>query len=109
MAARFYSKFTKTDMSGEPFYPPRVFRYVAVHQRIIAEPSFIIEVGEDLEQKLEALRAYRSQFVDNAANSGVIDMVAGAARMWGALGGVDVGEPFFALEPIALSGPDAIL
>ena len=109
MAARFYSKFTKTDMSGEPFYPPRVFRYVAVHQRIIAEPSFIVEVGEDLERKLESLRAYRSQFVDNATNSGLIDLVSHNARMWGALGGVPAGEPFFALEPITLSGPDAIL
>ena len=29
MAARFYSKFTKTDMAHEPFYPSRVFRYMA--------------------------------------------------------------------------------
>jgi LmbE family N-acetylglucosaminyl deacetylase len=32
VAARFYSKFTKTDMAHEPFFPPRVFRYMAVHQ-----------------------------------------------------------------------------
>jgi hypothetical protein len=28
----------KTDMAHEPFYPSRVLRYMAVHQRIIAEP-----------------------------------------------------------------------
>ena len=44
VAARFYSKFTKTDMSGEPLFPERVYRYMAVHLRIVAEPSFIVDV-----------------------------------------------------------------
>lgn len=109
LAARFYSKFTKTDLPHEPFYPPRVFRYVAVHQRIIAQPSFIVDVSDHLSVKLEALAMYRSQFAANPANSDLIGRVGDGARMWGALGGVAAGEPFFALEPIALSGPDVVL
>jgi bacillithiol biosynthesis deacetylase BshB1 len=109
VAARFYCKFTKTDMSGEPFFPPRVFRYMAVHQRVIAQPSFIVDVTDDVATKLEALRAYESQFSANPANSGIVEMMEQVAAMWGGLARVSAGEPFFALEPIALDSPEAVL
>lgn len=102
VAARFYAKFTRTDMTGDPFFPERVYRYMAVHMRVVVEPSFIVDVTDDLPRKLEALAAYESQFSGNPANAGVIDLVAGQAAMWGALGRVGAGEPFFALEPIAI-------
>ncbi|MDZ4170339.1 MAG: PIG-L family deacetylase [Coriobacteriia bacterium] len=109
LGARFYAKFTKTDMPGEPFYPPRVFRYMAVHQRIIAEPSFVIDVTAELPVKLEALRAYESQFAANPANAGIVESMEAAAAMWGALARVPFGEPFFALEPVALGSLDVVL
>lgn len=109
LGARFYSKFTKTDMSGEPFYPPRVFRYMAVHQRIIVEPSFVIDVTKQIPTKLDALRAYESQFAANPANAGIVESMEAAAAMWGALARVLYGEPFFALEPVALDSPTQIL
>lgn len=109
LAARFYSKFTKTDMVGEPYLPPRVYRYMAVHQRTVAEPSFIVDVSGDLPRKLMALREYRSQFVDNSANAALLGFVERTARMWGDVGRVEAGEPFFALEPVTLTGPDVVL
>jgi len=108
-AARFYSKFTKTDMAHEPFYPSRVFRYMAVHQRIVAEPSFVVDIGEYLGVKLEALRCYESQFTANETNAGVIPMMEAMAHSWGTMANVAAGEPFFALEPIALTTPAEIL
>jgi len=109
VAARFYAKFTKTEMSGEPFFPERVYRYMAVHQRIIAEPSFIVDVTDDLSTKLEALAAYESQFSANPNNGGIIDLMQQTAAMWGALGRVSAGEPFFALEPVALRSLDELI
>lgn len=109
LAARFYSKFTKTDMAGEPFYPARVFRYMAVHMRIVAEPSFVVECARELPVKLEALRAYQSQFGVNPANAGIVEMMESVAHMWGSMANVGAGEPFFALEPVALSTPDEVL
>jgi N-acetylglucosamine malate deacetylase 1 len=109
VAARFYAKFTKTEMSGEPFFPERVYRYMAVHQRIIAEPSFIVDVTDDLPTKLEALAAYESQFSANPNNGGIIDLMKQTAAMWGALGRVGAGEPFFALEPVALRSLDELI
>jgi bacillithiol biosynthesis deacetylase BshB1 len=98
-AARFYAKFTKTDMAGEPHYPARAYRYMAVHLRIVREPSFLGDITTTLDRKLGAIRAYRSQFEENPANAGVIDYVADTARMWGAIGRVGAAEPFFAPEP----------
>jgi bacillithiol biosynthesis deacetylase BshB1 len=109
VAARFYAKFTKTDMLGEPFFPQRIYRYMAVHMRVIAEPSFIVDVAQDLPTKIAALQAYRSQFAENAANAGVIDLMRQQAAMWGALGRVEAGEPFFSLEPLALRSTDDLI
>lgn len=102
VAARFYSKFTKTEMSGEPFYPARVYRYMAVHMRVVAEPSFIVDVTDDLSTKLAAIAAYESQFSANPKNVGIMLMMEQSAAMWGALGQVGAGEPFFSLEPLAV-------
>lgn len=109
LGARFYSKFTKTDMPHEPFYPPRVFRYMAVHQRIIAQPSFVVDVSATLEVKMAALAAYASQFSLNERNAAVLPMMRGAAAMWGGLANVEAAEPFFALETVALDSPARVL
>jgi N-acetylglucosamine malate deacetylase 1 len=109
VAARFYAKFTKTEMSGEPYFPERIYRYMAVHMRVIAEPSFIVDVHEDLPTKIAALEAYASQFADNPANVGIVDLMGQQAAMWGALGRVKAGEPFFALEPLALASLGELL
>ena len=102
MAARFYAKFTKTSMRGEPHYPGRVYQYMAVHMRIAAKPSFVMDVTEEFAAKMAALEAYESQFSANPANAGVIALVMQAARTWGALINVEAGEPFFTDEPVGI-------
>lgn len=109
VAARFYAKFTKTDMPGEPFYPPRLFRYSAVHMRLISAPAFVVDCSQHLEAKLDALSAYESQFSAETVNAGLIDVMRTTASMWGALAGVEAGEPFFSAEPIAIDSPEEIL
>ncbi|MDZ4064148.1 MAG: bacillithiol biosynthesis deacetylase BshB1 [Coriobacteriia bacterium] len=101
-AARFYAKFTKTDMTGEPHYASRVYQYMAVHMRLVREPSFVVEVAKELPVKLEALAAYESQFSANPGNANVIPMVEQMARMWGMMIRSEAGEPFFSDEPIGL-------
>lgn len=98
-AARFYAKLTRTDMAGEPHYPARVYRYMAVHARLVREPSFLADISATLEMKSAALAAYHSQFGANEANAGLIAAVERAARHWGDMGRVAAAEPFFAPEP----------
>lgn len=101
-AARFYSKFVKTDMAGEPHFPAKVYHYWAVHLRVLEKPSFIVDVSPTLETKLEALAAYRSQFAANERNAGVLPWVRTQAASWGALIGVEAGEPFYAREQVGV-------
>ncbi len=109
-AARFYAKFTKTDMSGEPFYPAKMYRYMAVHLSLVVEPSFVVAVEpEDMAAKLEALRAYESQFGANPKNAGIVPMMEQLAGVWGSRVGAAAGEPFYAIEPVGISTVAALV
>jgi bacillithiol biosynthesis deacetylase BshB1 len=102
-AARFYSKFVKTDMSGEPHFPAKLYHYWAVHLRVLEKPSFIVEVAEDLPAKMAALACYASQFAVDEKNAGMLPWVEVQARSWGALVGAAAGEPFYAREQIGVA------
>jgi bacillithiol biosynthesis deacetylase BshB1 len=101
-AARFYAKFVKTDLPGEPHYPAKVYHYWAVHLRVLEKPSFIVDVSEDLPAKMRALACYESQFAANERNAGVLPWVGVQSAAWGALLGVEAGEPFYAREQIGV-------
>jgi bacillithiol biosynthesis deacetylase BshB1 len=101
-AARFYAKFVKTDMAGEPHLPARVYDYFAVHLRIVAKPSFVLDVTGDLDAKMAALSCYGSQFAQGTANARILDWVREQAATWGGLIGTAAGEPFFCREEIGV-------
>jgi bacillithiol biosynthesis deacetylase BshB1 len=108
-AARFYAKFVKTDMAGEPHFPAKVYHYWAVHLRVLEKPSFILEVAEDLPAKMRALACYESQFSANERNAGVLKWVEIQAASWGALIGAEAGEPFYAREQIGVRSIEDLL
>lgn len=103
-AARFYAKLTKTEMAGDPHYPARVYRYMAVHMNLVREPSFVVDVSPDMPKKLEALECYESQFSSNPRNATLIGTMSDLARYWGSRIGVAAGEPFFSTEPVGIHG-----
>ncbi len=109
--ARFWSKLSKSDIPGEPFHPGRILYYFSVHLRIVERPSFVVDISDQVDAKLAAMRAYRSQLVDNqpAGKPGVIDAVVDRNRFWGNTAGVRHAEPFASREPIGLSGLDTLL
>jgi bacillithiol biosynthesis deacetylase BshB1 len=109
--ARFWSKLTKTDIPGEPFHPARILYYFSVHLRIVERPSLAIDISDQLDAKVAALRCYRSQLLDNQPEGGpgVIDSVCDRTRYWGHFIGVRHAEPFASREPIGLRGLDDLL
>jgi bacillithiol biosynthesis deacetylase BshB1 len=109
--ARFWSKLSKSDIPGTPFHPLRIFYYFSVHLRIVERPSFLVDITDQHGAKLDALRCYRSQLVDNqpAGRPGVIDSVADRTRFWGHTIGAAHAEPFASREPIGLSSLDHLL
>lgn len=108
-AARFYAKLTKTDMSGAPHYPARVYRYMAVHMNLVREPSFVIDTTTDMPTKITALRCYESQFTSNPRNSSLIDAMTQLGGYWGSRIGTGFGEPFYCAEPVGLPGVEVLL
>jgi bacillithiol biosynthesis deacetylase BshB1 len=124
-AARFWSKLTKSDIPGEPFYPERIFYYYCVHLRLLPQPAFVLDIGDFWEKKRAALECYRSQFLEGrgtvpifaSAKMGLspstpaevvaaptlIDRLRDQAAFWGSLIGVRYAEPFASREPVGLA------
>ena len=102
--ARFWSKLSKSDIPGSPFHPSRILYYFSVHLRIPERPSLLLDISEQLDAKIRALNAYRSQLVDNQlpGKPSVIDSVRDRTRYWGHLAGVLHAEPFTSREPVGL-------
>lgn len=102
--ARFDAKLTKEDMEGEPWYPKKLFFYNSSHLRLNLNPSFILDVSGAFEKKIEAVRAYKSQFAANGKEDWIVGMIRSAGAYFGSLTGVDYGEPVMCHEQIGLRG-----
>ncbi len=109
--ARFWSKLTKSDIPGAPFHPARILYYFSVHLRIVERPSLLMDISQQLDAKVSALKCYRSQLVDNQPDGrpGVIQSVCDRTRFWGHMVGVLHAEPFASREPVGLTGLDQLL
>jgi N-acetylglucosamine malate deacetylase 1 len=105
-AARFWAKLSRSDLRGEPFWPPRIFYYWSIHLRIHPKPAFVVDISDHIDRKMEALRAYESQFVTGrpAAFPTALDDIRDRARYWGWTIGKPYGEPFASREEIGLNG-----
>jgi len=101
-AARFQAKFTKTDMTGEPWYPSRIFYYLCSHLRIEFPADLVVDVSAHFKTKTEALKCYASQFeVDGKLP--VVDLMTRYAAYFGALIGAEYGEPLVSREPVGVT------
>ena len=107
--ARFDAKLTKIDLPGDPRYPKWLFHYWCTHLRSVPGPSFLIDTTGFAERKLEAILAYRSQFVDNPGNRGVPEWISASDRYFGSRIGTRAAEPFHAREPLGLTGLDGLV
>jgi bacillithiol biosynthesis deacetylase BshB1 len=103
-AARFWSKLTKTDLPGEPYYPPRMLYYFSVHLRIHIIPTFVLDVSRFIDGKMQAIECYRSQFITGrpATPPTIVDDLRDRARYWGWSIGAKFGEPFLSREQFGL-------
>lgn len=103
-AARFWSKLTKTDLPGDPWYPERIFYYYCVHLRLVPQPAFVVDISEHWERKLEAMRCYHSQLIEGRPTEPptFLDRLRDQAAVWGWSIGARYGEPFTSREPIGI-------
>lgn len=105
--ARFDAKLTRSDIPGDPWYPKRIIYYYCTHLRMNFQPTFCLDVSRYIETKMNAVRAYASQFIEN--NSPVVEMVRTMARFYGGRIGADYAEPFFTHEMLGFGGLDQLV
>ena len=109
--ARFWSKLSKSDLAGEPYWPPRLLYYFSIHLKIHPKPSFVLDISGQIDGKMQALGCYESQFVTGRSREfpTPLDDVRDRARYWGWSIGAQYGEPFASREEIGLKGLEALL
>jgi len=104
-AARFWAKLTKSDLAGEPHHPERIYHYYCVHLRLAPQPAFVLDISDQWEQKLAAIRCYESQFVTGRPTDPptFLDRLRDEAAYWGKTIGTRYGEPFACREPLGVA------
>jgi len=108
-AARFYAKLTKTEIPGEPFYPPRVFHFISTHYDLHIKPTFLFDIGAYFDRKLAAVAAYTSQFADENGEMRVLQYLRTLNGYWGYLINRPQAEAFVCREELGLRSLDGVV
>lgn len=80
-------------------------------------PSFIVDISDFLEQKMQAIAAHKSQFYNpeskeletRLTSKDFLEELETRSRYFGSLIGVKAGEPFFVREALNVEDPIALL
>lgn len=81
------------------------------------QPSFVVNVSAFHETKMDAIKAYSSQFHDpdssepetRLTDKRFLDEISNRSRYFGSLIGAESGEPFFVREALNVADPVALL
>jgi N-acetylglucosamine malate deacetylase 1 len=102
--ARFWSKLSRSDMPGDPFWPPKIYYYWSIHLRIHPQPAFVLDISQAIEGKMNAIRCYESQMLTGRPKEHptVLDDIRDRARYWGWSIGTAYAEPFASRESLGI-------
>ena len=100
--ACFLAGIKKVDTGTDPHRPFKIV-YASLYADV--RPSFVVDITPFIEQRHLALMAYRSQYANQSAGSGLFvpeeeirERTFAEARHYGLLAGVKFGEPFVQKE-----------
>lgn len=110
-AARFWAKLTKTDLPGEPYYPPRMFYYFCTHLRATLTPTFVVDISDQIHRKMEVLRCYESQLIWGRPTEPIafLEQLRALWAAMGWIGGCAYAEGFAAKEGVCIRDLGALL
>lgn len=108
--ACFYSGLRKIDTGQEAFRPAIIFYYFLRHE---FEPSFIVDVSDQFQRKMDSIMAHKSQFYDPESQEPdtfisskyFIDSIANRMKYFGLRIGVEYGEPLLVRESMRIDDP----
>jgi N-acetylglucosamine malate deacetylase 1 len=94
-----------SEPSGDSAAPHRPFKIIYASLYRDVRPSFVVDISDQFETRFASLMAYKSQFTDQEAGSGIFPAqseirarVESMARFYGMMGGVTYAEPFVQKE-----------
>jgi N-acetylglucosamine malate deacetylase 1 len=100
--AAFLAGLKKLPLEGEPHRPFKII-YASLYYDV--RPTFVVDISEQFEARLQALLAYRSQYADQSTGSGLFpaekeirNRLETMAGYYGLLAGVKYAEPFVQKE-----------
>ena len=109
--ACFFAGVAKVGV-GEAYRPAHLFFYMISYP---FTPAFVLDISEVWERKLEAIRAYQTQFESSEdgirtaiSEPGFLKLMEARAVWFGSMIGAAYGEPYYMPGPVPLSElPDA--
>jgi len=100
--ACFLAGLKKLDLGEQPHRPSKIL-YASAYANV--KPSFVVDISDQFERRMEALLCYRSQYGEGQegaalfpAESEARERLAAVARFYGNLAGVRYAEPFVVKE-----------
>ncbi len=114
-AARLATMRRYDEESGLSPVPMPAIMHSLFSRRIV--PSFVVDVSGFVDEKMNAIRAYKSQFYDAESKEpatrisarGFVEEIELRMRYFGSLIGVAAGEPFYVREALNVDDPLALL
>lgn len=104
------------NVKQEMWKPKYVFNYI---QDTYITPSFVVDISDVIEKKLEAIRAFKTQFFTGSGNDDepqtyistpeFLESVINRSKMFGKMIGVDHAEGFISKKIIGISSFDALI
>jgi len=109
--ARFWSKLSRSDMAGDPWWPPLLLHYFSIHLRIHPPASFVVDISSQIGTKMAAVSAFESQLITGRSQEHptAIDDIRDRARYWGWSIGRAYGEPFINRESTGIASLTSLL
>lgn len=108
--AVFLSGLEKIDTGRTKHRPDKLFSYMSRYSFV---PSFVVDVSDYYDRKMEAVACFKSQFHNPDSSEPetyisspeFMDRLNARFRYFGALIGSDYGEPFLSLEAVRVNDP----
>jgi bacillithiol biosynthesis deacetylase BshB1 len=110
--AAFQSGLRKIETGVEPFRPEGLLFYPC---HWVPQPSFVVDISDDMEAKYRAIACYRTQFSRKDSHEpetyisrpSFLEDMKTRDRYWGTQIGTDAGEPWIVERPMGTSDPIA--
>ena len=99
--------------NGEPYRPSRLFYYMHSYP---FKPAFVLDISDVWEHKMEAIKAYQTQFESSENDTqtaisepGFLKLMEARAIWFGAMIGATYGEPYYIPGPVPMAELPGVL